>query len=132
MSLKKNKRKKKKLVIPHVRPLKIDEEPDYDSEDFDENADWEVEKIIDVQYHRDNTRDFLIRWKGYSSKSDSWEPEKNLDCKDLIEKFTAKLEKIKNVTHKELRQVRAPTQRFTLMTQGNDRRLSKRHVGRQR
>lgn len=43
-----------------------------------------------------------------------------------------KLDKVKNVTHKELREVRPKTQRFTLMTQADARRLSKRNVGRQR
>lgn len=64
--------------------------------------------------------------------SDSWEPEKNLDCKDLIDKFTDKLDRLKNVSQKELREVRPKTQRFTLMTQADARRLSKRNVGRQR
>lgn len=120
------------MLPPPLRQLKIDEQLDYDSEAFDENADWEVEKILDVQYHRENKRDFLIRWKGYSSKSDSWEPEENLDCDDLINKFMDKLDQMKNVDHKELRTVRAPTHRFTLMTQSADRRLSKRNKGRQR
>lgn len=64
--------------------------------------------------------------------SDSWEPERNLDCKDLIEKFMAKLDRVKNVTQKELRAVRPVTQRFTLMTCDGGRRLSKRNSGRQR
>lgn len=43
-----------------------------------------------------------------------------------------KLERIKSVTHKELRPNREPTKRFTLMAQSDARRLSKRHDGRQR
>lgn len=87
---------------------------------------------MDVYIHRDNKREFLIRWKGYSSKSDSWEPEENLDCKDLIERFMDKVNQMKNVSLKELRPVRSQTQRFTLMTQGSGRRLSKRHQNQQR
>lgn len=131
LSAKLSKNKKKKNVQPKLRSLKIDEKLDYDS-NWDENEDYEVERIIDVQLHRNNKRDFLIRWKGYSSKSDSWEPEENLDCKELIEKFMSKVEQIKNVSLKELRPVRSQTQRFTLMTQEYARRLSKRNVGRQR
>lgn len=59
-------KKKKKIVLPPPRQLKIDEQIDYNS-DWDENEDYEVDRIIDVRYHRGNTRDFLIRWKGYSS-----------------------------------------------------------------
>lgn len=118
-------------MVPKPRHLKIDEEVDYDS-NWDENEDYEVERILDVYIHRNNKREFLIRWKGYSSKSDSWEPEENLDCGDLINKFMEKVEQIKNVSLKELRPVRSQTQRFTLMTQESARRLSKRNVGRQR
>lgn len=118
-------------MIPKPRPLKIDEQLDYDDE-WDENEDYEVERILDVHIQRNNKREFLIRWKGYSSKSDSWEPEENLDCKELIEKFMEKVEEVKNVTQKDLRPVRSQTQRFTLMTQASERRLSKRNVGRQR
>lgn len=111
--------------------MKIDEQLDYDSE-WDENEDYEVERIMDVYIHRNNKREFLIRWKGYSSKSDSWEPEENLDCQDLIEKFMEKVNQMKNITLKELRPVRSQTQRFTLMTQSSARRLSKRNHGKQR
>lgn len=123
--------KKRKPVVPKPRQLKIDEQLDYDS-DWDENEDYEVERILDVHMHRNNKREFLIRWKGYSSNVDSWEPEENLDCKDLIEKFMSKVEQVKNLTQKELRPVRSQTQRFTLMTQASARRLSKRNFGRQR
>lgn len=91
-----------------------------------------MEKVLDVYIHRNNKREFLIRWKGYSSKSDSWEPEENLDCKDLIERFMEKVDQMKNVSLKELRPVRSQTQRFTLMTQGSARRLSKRNPNKQR
>lgn len=124
-------KKKKKSTHPYrPRAPKIDELDDYDENDIDENQDWEVERILDVHYNRkEKTRDFLIRWKGYSFKSDSWEPEENLNCTDLIDSF---MNKISNISEKELRIIRQPTQRFTLMTQQRARRLSKRLDGRQR
>lgn len=30
---------------------------------------------------------YLIRWKGYSADSDTWEPENTLSCPELINKF---------------------------------------------
>lgn len=123
--------KKKKYTYP-PRPPKIDEQPDYDPENLDENQEWKVEKILDVHHRQDKKREFLIRWEGFSSKSDSWEPEENLDCKELIKKFESKLEAITNVTLKELRPYRKPTQRYTVMDATKGRRLSKRLDGRQR
>ena len=104
----------------------------YDENESDENKDWEVERIVDVHFKRDGTRDFLVRWKGYSSNCDTWEPEKNLDCTDMIERFSAKLNKVSTVSPKELRTARTHTQRFTLMQTSAWRRLSKRNDGRQR
>lgn len=125
-------RKRKVQPPPPVRKLKIDQQLDYDDEDFDKDEDYEVERILDVIVHRNNKREFLIRWKGYSSNVDSWEPEENLNCKDLIAKYMDKVEQAKNSSVKDLRPVRAQTQRFTLMTQEKDRRLSKRNFNRQR
>lgn len=34
-------------------------------------------------------RYLLIRWKGYGSDSDTWEPESTLNCPELIKKFEA-------------------------------------------
>lgn len=125
-------KRKKHVKFPRREKIvKIDEMPDYEEVE-DENAEWEVEKIIDVHFNRDKTKEFLIRWKGYSSKSDSWEPEAHLDCKELIEKYMNKVNEVSAVTLKELRVAPAHTQRFTLMGQAAERRLSKRFEKRQR
>lgn len=36
---------------------------------------------------KNGKREFLIRWKGYSAKDDTWEPEEHLECQDLINAF---------------------------------------------
>lgn len=46
----------------------------------------QVEKILDSKKIKGKTH-FLIRWKGYQSESDTWEPENTVACPELITKF---------------------------------------------
>lgn len=41
---------------------------------------YEVSHIVDEDYSNPNQRVFLIRWLGYTSDDDSWEPMENLEC----------------------------------------------------
>jgi chromobox protein 5 len=53
----------------------------------------QVDKVMEVHFKKNGSREFLIHWKGFSHKEDTWEPEKNLNCPDLIEKFMEKVDK---------------------------------------
>lgn len=107
---------------------------DDDEVPYDEGSDeeYEVERIVEMRMKKDGTREFLVHWKRWSSDYDTWEPEKNLSCPDLIEKFLKKVDDAKNSNAKELRTNRKHTQRFTLSTHDSGRRLSRRNNKRQR
>ena len=47
---------------------------------------WEVEQILDER-KQGQTQQYLIRWKGYSSAHDSWEPSTGINAPDLIADF---------------------------------------------
>ena len=47
---------------------------------------WEVEQILDER-KQGQTQQYLIRWKGYSSAYDSWEPITGINAPDLISAF---------------------------------------------
>lgn len=121
----KESKKKKK------RESKVNDKNEENDEE-DENTIYEVDKIIEVHHKRNGRREFLVRWKGYSQAENTWEPEENMNCPDLIERFMAKVEHLRSLEAKELRVKRGQTDRFTLSMRGSGRRLSKRNEGKQR
>ncbi|XP_063801441.1 chromodomain Y-like protein 2 [Pseudophryne corroboree] len=49
---------------------------------------YEVERIVDKRKSRKGKWEYLIRWKGYGSSEDTWEPEHHLQhCEEFIDEF---------------------------------------------
>lgn len=46
---------------------------------------YEVERIVGERNNDDGTKAYQIRWKGYTSADDSWEPERNINMSTLRE-----------------------------------------------
>src|ERR1700743_163920 len=65
---------------------------------------YEVEKIIDSR-RRGKGVQYLVKWKGYSSNENSWEPSRNIDnAQELIQDFHQKYPRKPSL---KLRQMRA-------------------------
>lgn len=112
----------------------IEEENESDSaiKSDDGQKEFEVDKILEVHFKKNKKKEFLIRWKGFTAADDTWEPEENLNCPDLITKFMQKVEKAKTADMRELRTNPTHTKRYTLSTHDYGRRLSRRHMDKQR
>lgn len=91
-----------------------------------------MNRILEVHHTRDGKREFLIHWKGYSQSDNSWEPEENLDCKELIQRFMNKVKKAKEIEERDLRVNRKQVQRYTLNPQAEARRMSRRFRDKER
>ncbi|XP_068526959.1 M-phase phosphoprotein 8 isoform X3 [Anas acuta] len=66
-------------------------ESEEDDEEEDEEDVFEVEKILDVKSEGGKIL-YKVRWKGYTSDDDTWEPEVHLeDCKEVLLEFRKKI-----------------------------------------
>ncbi|XP_031214586.1 chromodomain Y-like protein isoform X1 [Mastomys coucha] len=52
------------------------------------DAETQVESIVDKRKNKKGKTEYLVRWKGYDSEDDTWEPEQHLvNCEEYIHDF---------------------------------------------
>ena len=60
----------------------------------DGEEEFEVEKIIDMKRMGQGCKTYyLVKWKGYPTSDNSWEPRENIHADELIKEFQSRAQK---------------------------------------
>ena len=78
---------------------------------IDGEQEFEVEKILDAQPRgRGRKMHFLVKWKGYPTSDNSWEPRENLHADRLIREYNKKKQEQAEPKKKGVKSRRARTE----------------------
>ena len=88
-------------ILPPPGPVEYGTESDSTSGDDERDGKrWELERVVDHENRRGKTW-YLVRWKGYGPKEDSWKkPAELKHAKRLVEEYHERLRRREEFTGK--------------------------------
>ncbi|XP_038046401.1 chromobox protein homolog 1-like [Patiria miniata] len=57
-----------------------------EEDEEEEEEEYQVEKVLNKRV-KGGQVEYLLKWKGYPDEQNTWEPETNLDCPELIQMY---------------------------------------------
>jgi hypothetical protein len=77
-----------------------------------DGEEYEIEQVLDERTRR-GKREYLVRWLGYPSWEDSWQPEENLaNAQEILTEYQARRDRIGPLTEPKRQSKRKRTQRI--------------------
>jgi len=85
---------KKMKIHPvfHISLLEPTQNPETDENIEAHEEEYDVERLLDRRI-RKGTTEYKVRWSGYESSDDTWEPTGNLNCPEKIQEFEQEFQK---------------------------------------
>lgn len=69
------------------------DDPLRSEEDEEEEEEFQVEKVLNKRM-KGGKVEYLLKWKGYMDDQNTWEPEENLDCPELIQIYNDSIKQL--------------------------------------
>ncbi len=92
---------------PLTRPMEVEDqggsliESDLIEEENWNGQEFEVERIVDDRMG-EHGREYLVRWKGYPPSGDTWTPQEDLNCEEILSEYKRKIGGIRVETRDEV------------------------------
>jgi hypothetical protein len=77
----------------HISLLSLTKNPETETE-IEIEDEYEVERILDKR-ERNETTEYLVKWKDYPNEENTWEPTTHLQCPDRVQEYQDHLRSLK-------------------------------------